>query len=161
PQALPLFALGRAGAGREHLALHLELDLGRLVQVLVPAGVLGRAALRRDDHVAVPILSVDERHRPLLARLPPRRRQEQDGRALPPDVPHRAPGLPVTAHVRFAEQTLCFAHWAFSSRASLPQARAGAPPDRVGGAAAGPPGRRLEPPPERSGARASSAARGS
>src|SRR3954463_4579589 len=45
PQPLALLARREARSGPERLVLDLQLDLRRLLDVLVPAGVLGRAAL--------------------------------------------------------------------------------------------------------------------
>src|SRR5256885_13024326 len=54
------------------------VDVRVLLQVLVPVGMLGGAALRRDDHVAVAVLLVDEWLRARLAALAALRRQQQD-----------------------------------------------------------------------------------
>src|SRR5580658_124898 len=93
PQPLALLAVGRARVGPEDLVLHLQLDLRGLLEVLVPAWMVGGAALGGDDHVARAVLRVDERRRVLVAGLAARRRQEKDGRALAPVVAHLAPGL--------------------------------------------------------------------
>ena len=71
----------------------------------------GRAALRRDDHVAVAVLLVDERLRARLAGLAALRRQEKGLRASLPPVADLAAGLPVALHVLLAVQGLGFAHW--------------------------------------------------
>src|SRR5438067_2270457 len=97
-------------ACREHLVLHLQLDLGVLREVAIPAGMLRRAALRRDDHVPVAVVLVDQRRRARLAGLAAFRRQQEDLRAVPPDVSDLAAGLPVAANVLLAEQVCAFAH---------------------------------------------------
>src|SRR5262249_30871886 len=99
PQPLALLARDGAHSSREHLVLDLKLDFGFLLDVPVPAGMLLRAAVRGDQHVAISVHHVDERRRPLLAGLPALRREEQDGRAPPPDMPHGAAGFPVAAHM--------------------------------------------------------------
>src|SRR4051812_8291518 len=73
--------------------------------------MLRRAALRRDDHVAITVLGVDERRRPLLAGLPALGRQQEDGGVFLPDVPDLATGLAVAADVCFAVELRCvFCH---------------------------------------------------
>src|SRR5206468_6310007 len=81
-----------------------------LGEVLVPAGMLGCAALGRDDHVAVAVLCVDQRRRARLARLAAGRREQQDRRSLTPDVADLTAGLAVPPDVLVPEQVLCFAH---------------------------------------------------
>src|SRR4051812_5359833 len=55
PEPLALLALRRARPRCEHVVLHLNLDVGILREVAVPARVLGRAALRRNDDVTVAV----------------------------------------------------------------------------------------------------------
>ena len=57
------------------------------VEVLVPAGILRRAALGRDDHVVVAVLAVDQRRRALLARLAAGRGEQQRLHAAAPSWP--------------------------------------------------------------------------
>ena len=71
PQPLALLALGGARPRGEDLVLHLQLDVRVLLEVPVPAGMLRGAALRRDDHVAVAVLRVDQRRRARLAVFRP------------------------------------------------------------------------------------------
>src|SRR5439155_3792276 len=99
----------------EHLVEQLQLDVRLLLEVPVPAWMLRRTALGRDDHVAVAILLVDERRRTRLAALAALRRQQQDLRASLPSVADLASGFPVTLHVLFAEQGLPFTHLTASS----------------------------------------------
>src|SRR5437867_11353064 len=66
---------------RAHLELcraHLKLGLAILHQIMVPAGMRRRAALRRSDDVAFTITVVDERRRAQLAAFGPARREEQE-----------------------------------------------------------------------------------
>src|SRR4051812_198999 len=70
----------------------------------------GRAAFRRDDHIAIAVLLVDEGRRARLAALAALRRQQKGLRASLPPVADLAAGLPVALHVLFAEQVLSFAH---------------------------------------------------
>src|SRR5690242_2643030 len=75
-------AFGAAGGASAHLLLlgaDLDLDIGVGEEVLVPAGMLGSAALGGDDEVAVAGLAVEQREQELLPRLAPRRRQQQRG----------------------------------------------------------------------------------
>src|SRR4029077_8754911 len=80
-------------------------------QVSVPIRMFGRAALRRDDHVTIALLFVDERLRSRLTALSALRRKEQGLRASLPLVADLAPGFAVAPDVLFAEQVLPFAHW--------------------------------------------------
>src|SRR5262249_11388518 len=73
----------RAGSRGEDLVPHLDLDLGVRDQVLVPAGIVGRAALRGHEDVVVAVPTVDERVLPGLARLPAGRVQDEAGRPVP------------------------------------------------------------------------------
>src|ERR1700723_3280377 len=102
--------MGGSGAGTEDLVLHLQLDLRRLLEVLVPARMIRRAPLGGDDHVARTVLRVDERRRSFLAGRASGRGQEEDGGALAPLVAHLAASLAVAANVVVAEQVVCFAH---------------------------------------------------
>src|SRR5438093_12837639 len=61
----------------ELLRAHLNLGLAILHQIMVPAGMRRRAALRRRDDVAFTITVVDERRRAQLAAFGPARREEQ------------------------------------------------------------------------------------
>ena len=65
--------------------------------------MLGGAALRRDDHVAVAVLLVDEGLRARLAALPALGRQQQDLRPSLPLVADLTPGLPVAPNMFFPE----------------------------------------------------------
>src|SRR4029453_6099582 len=73
-------AFRAAGGAGEHLLLlgaDLDLDLGVGEDVLVPARMLGRAALGGDDEVAVAGLAVEQREQEFLPGLAPRRREQQ------------------------------------------------------------------------------------
>src|SRR5438309_9368491 len=70
----------------------------------------GRTTLRRNDHVAVAVLLVDQWLRARLAALSALRRQEKDLRTSLPPVADFAAGLAVALHVLFAEQVLPSAH---------------------------------------------------
>src|SRR4051794_9130268 len=101
---LRLLGLGRGPrAGREALVEDLDLDVGIGLEVDVPRGRLVRTALRGDDQVVGAEGLVDQRRGAALAAATPGGRQQQDRRALPV-VTLRAAGLPVAAHVLFAEQ---------------------------------------------------------
>jgi hypothetical protein len=95
-------ALGHPGTRAELIALDLDADLGSLGEVLEPAGMVGRAALRRDDDRRVAVEPVDERRRGLVARPAAGSRQQQDRRAFLPVVPDLAVGLPVATDVLLA-----------------------------------------------------------
>src|SRR5207253_1593839 len=114
PEPLALLARRRAGAGREDVVLDLELDLRVLREIPVPAGMLGRAALRRDDDVLAVVLFVDQRRRPRLTRLAALRRQEERLRPALPDVADLSVRLAVPTDVLLAVQVLGFAHVACS-----------------------------------------------
>src|ERR1044071_5348031 len=60
-------ATGGAGAYLLLLGPDLHFDLGVGEEVLVPAGMLGRAALGGDDEIAVAGLAVEQREQELLA----------------------------------------------------------------------------------------------
>jgi len=60
------------------LRAHLNLGLAMLHQIMVPAGMRRRAALRRRDDVALTITVVDERRCAQLAAFGPARRKEQE-----------------------------------------------------------------------------------
>src|SRR3954452_24072390 len=77
--------VGRRGPRlrRELVALDLHLDLGVGLEVEVPGGRLGGAALGGDDQVVVAALAVDERRAALLAGLAPGGGEDEDLRALP------------------------------------------------------------------------------
>ena len=77
-QAIALRSLGeRRGAHREFLGPDLNLGFPMFHQVVVPAGMVWSAALRRRDHVALASTVVDDRRRAHLACLCPTRRKEQ------------------------------------------------------------------------------------
>ena len=60
------------------LRAHLNLGLAMLHQIMVPAGMRRRAALRRRDDVAFTMTVVDERRRAQLAAFGPARREEKE-----------------------------------------------------------------------------------
>src|SRR5712692_2287485 len=62
---------------RELIGPDLDLSLAMLHQVVVPAGMRGRAAFRGCDHVAVAIAVVHERRRPDHSAFRPTRGQQQ------------------------------------------------------------------------------------
>src|SRR2546426_10898593 len=68
----------RRCAHLELLRAHLNLSLAILHQIMVPAGMRRRAALRRRDNVTFTITVVDERRRAQLAAFGPARREEQE-----------------------------------------------------------------------------------
>src|ERR1043166_4116712 len=70
---------GRGAGPRLHLlGADLHFDLGVGEEVAVPAGMLGRAALRGDDNVAaIAGVAVEQRKDELLAGFPAGRRQQQ------------------------------------------------------------------------------------
>src|SRR5207244_10293175 len=103
PEALALLAARRSRLRREALALNLYLDLGALRQIAIPAGVLRRPALRRDDDMPVAVAAEDERRRRLRAGAPPGGRQQQRRGAVP-DVADLAVGLAIAANVLLAEE---------------------------------------------------------
>ena len=77
-EAIALDSLrNRRRAHLELLRAHLNLGLAILRQIMVPAGMRRRAALRRRDNVAFTITVVDERRRAQLAAFGPARREEQ------------------------------------------------------------------------------------
>src|SRR3954463_2097735 len=78
PQTLALLALGVAMARAEAVALDLDADPVLRLHVEVPGGMLGGAALGRDDDGVAVDLAVDQGHDPLLAGLAPGRGQQQD-----------------------------------------------------------------------------------
>src|SRR5690606_27663141 len=80
-----LLVLGAAGARdhRDDLVPHLDLAVRVGDEVLVPARVLRRAALRRDEHEVVAVASVDERVLPDLSRLSSLPAQDQAAGAVP------------------------------------------------------------------------------
>src|SRR5207247_1615091 len=119
PQSFALLALGSASTRWEHLVEQLQLDVRIFLQVQVPVWMRGRAAPRRNDHVAIAVLLVDQWLRARLAALPALRRQQQDLRASFPPVADLAAGLPVALHVLFAEQALRLTHLDPPSRSSL------------------------------------------
>src|SRR5438876_9262455 len=77
PQPCPLLTGGGPGPCL-HLRgpdLHFDLRVGE--DVAVPAGMLRRAAFRRDHKIAVAGLPVEQREDEPLSRLPAGRRQQQ------------------------------------------------------------------------------------
>src|SRR2546427_269325 len=68
----------RRCAHLELLRAHLNLGRAILHQIMIPAGMCRRAALRRRDDVAFTITVVDERRRAQLAAFGPARREEQE-----------------------------------------------------------------------------------
>ena len=74
PEPVALLALRGARVRAELVALDLHADLRRLGEVAIPVRMLGRSALRRDDHDVVAVLAEDERRRALLAGLAAGRR---------------------------------------------------------------------------------------
>src|SRR5262245_61172444 len=60
PELRPLLAARGARPRLELLGGDLNLDLGMGEDVLVPAGMIGRTALRGDDEVAVARLAVEQ-----------------------------------------------------------------------------------------------------
>ena len=107
PTARLLVGRRRAGARREDVVEHLDLDLRVLLEVGVPAGRLVGAALGGDDHVVVAGGAVDQRRRALLAALAALRGEQEDRGALLPVVTDLAAGLAVAADVLVAEEMGC------------------------------------------------------
>src|SRR5437667_11522693 len=68
----------RRCAHLELLRAHLNLGRAILHQIMIPAGMCRRAALRRRDDVAFTVTVVDERRRAQLAAFGPARREEQE-----------------------------------------------------------------------------------
>jgi len=68
----------RRCAHLEFLRAHFNLGLAMLHQIMVPAGMRRRAALRRCDDVAFTITVIDKRRRAHLAAVGPTRREEQE-----------------------------------------------------------------------------------
>src|SRR2546422_6355896 len=68
----------RRCAHLELLRAHLNLGRAILHQIMIPAGMCRRAALRRRDNVTFTITVVDERRRAQLAAFGPARREEQE-----------------------------------------------------------------------------------
>lgn len=77
PKSRALLALRYARLRIQSIALDLKLHLRVRRQIEIPGGVLGRAAVRCDDDVALARLPKGEWHDPLPARTATRRRQEQ------------------------------------------------------------------------------------
>src|SRR5581483_4230595 len=101
-EPLALHTFGDTRAGAEAVAFDLDADHRSLDQVLEPAGVVGSAALRRNDDGRIAVEVVDERRRRLPAGEASGRRQEEDRRALLPVVADLAIGLPITPDVLLA-----------------------------------------------------------
>lgn len=87
------------------LAEHLDLGVGVGKQVLIPAGVLGRAALGGDDHPALAVGAVDQRRGALLTGAAPGGGEQQDGGA-PPVIPALTAAVAVDADVLCAEEVV-------------------------------------------------------
>src|SRR5205823_10164340 len=81
PEPLALLAVRHTCAGAKPVAPDLDADLGRLGEVLEPAGMIRRAALRRDDHRRIAVEVVDEQRRRLLACAAAGLGQEKNSRA--------------------------------------------------------------------------------
>ncbi len=77
-----------------------------------------RATLRRDDHVAVAVLLVDQGRRAGLTGSPALGREQQDLRPVPPDVADLAIGLPVAPDMLVAEEIFRFAHLGEATRSA-------------------------------------------
>src|SRR5215204_517170 len=92
PQPLSLRALGHHGHGPERLLAYLHMHLRVGEQVVVPGGVVRRAARGGEDDRATPISDVHKRGRVRPAALGARRREEQDGEVFEeaPQVPDLA-----------------------------------------------------------------------
>src|SRR6185312_4234206 len=76
-QALAFRAGGDAGKAAIFLVGNLEPDLGLVAQIEEPGRMIGRAALRGDDHEAVPVMAVDEGRRPRRLALAAGRLQQK------------------------------------------------------------------------------------
>src|SRR5262245_6680447 len=75
-------------------------------EVEVPVGMRRPATLRGDDDIVVALTPEDERRRVLRPRLAPARREQEDRRALAPDVADLAVGLDIAADVLVAEEVV-------------------------------------------------------
>ncbi len=93
------------GAHGYDLAEHLDLGVGLGEQVLIPAGVFGRAALGGDDHPALAVGAVDQRRGALLAGAAPGGGEQQDGGAAPM-IAALAGGVAIDADVLCAEEVV-------------------------------------------------------
>src|SRR3954468_21848657 len=103
---LRLRVRGRGARPRgEHLVANLHLDIRILLEVHVPGGRHGGAALRCDDQVVVAMALVDQRGGALLAAPATGRGEEERGRPLPV-VSMLAAGLAVALDVRGAEEVV-------------------------------------------------------
>src|SRR5581483_7956683 len=102
PQPSSLSPFRSVSADRDSLPLDLDRRLRMRLEVLVPIGMVGRAALGRDNHPRFVIAAIDQRRRPLLPRRSSRRGQEQDRRATPV-VPLLATSLLVHPYVLLAK----------------------------------------------------------
>src|SRR5918995_5233312 len=105
--------------GREALALHLDLDVGILLEVLEPRRVLLVAAVGRHDQVPAVVLAEDQWREVRLARDPALRRQDEDRRAASPEEAFLAVGLEVAAHVLSSVQHAPFLPSAFTEVTGL------------------------------------------
>src|SRR5829696_4537467 len=92
PQPLALRALGHHGHGPERLLAYLHVHLRVGEQVVVPGGVVRRAARGGEDDRATPISHVHKRGRVRPAALGARRGEEQYGEVFEeaPQVPDLA-----------------------------------------------------------------------
>src|SRR5215213_11050972 len=92
PQPLALRAFGHHGHGPERLLAYLHVHLRVGEQVVVPGGVVRRAARGGEDDRATPISHVHKRGRVRPAALGARRREEQYGEVFEeaPQVPDLA-----------------------------------------------------------------------
>src|SRR3954447_21027769 len=104
PQLGPLLGRRVPRARPELVVADLDLHLGVLADVEVPGRVLGRAALRGDDHRVVACHAVDERAAALRAGLAACGGEDQRRGAALPVVPALAAGLEVGLHVGLAVQ---------------------------------------------------------
>lgn len=86
PQARLLVCDRRSGCGRKAVGEHLHLDIGMHGEVSVPAGVVGRAALRGDHDGVVAHRAVDQRVG-LWSPRPATLHGENETRRAVPEVP--------------------------------------------------------------------------
>src|SRR3954447_9178746 len=70
-------------AGAHLVALHLNLHIGIRLEIEIPGRRLRRSSLGSHDQIVLAVAAGDERQLPLLARLAPRRCQEQGLCSLP------------------------------------------------------------------------------
>src|SRR5215212_3993460 len=104
PQLGPFLGRRVPCARLELVVADLDLHLGVVADVQVPGRVLGRAALRGDDHRVVARHAVDERAAALRAGLAALGGEDQRGGAALPVVPALAVGLEIGRDVGLAVQ---------------------------------------------------------